>query len=293
MIAALILAHHSPDLLSRLVKRLGHYGVQCFIHIDAKIDIGPFQQACSATGATFIEPRTEMRWGGFSIVAATISLLTVAISDSQASHFVLTSGDSYPIKPCEQFCRLLMRPTEQIDFVVVPPTNPVYQRIAQTFLPDTRVGAFLNRDGDPTVQRFVTENSLAELERVRRVFEMKKAGFPWRYAKGGQWWVLTRATAKRCLEIIGRETALIEWFTYSSVPDESFFHTILENFGPFEIAGGGPVYTEWGRAPRPYLFAEGADLEALKCVPAPLARKFSIKDGAVLLDILDEWMDMA
>jgi len=234
-----------------------------------------------------------LRWGGFSIVEATISLLSAPICDPQFSYFVLTSGDSYPIKPCEQFRQLVMRPFEQIQFNVVLPQHPLYQRIARTFLPDTRVGAFLNREGDPTVQRFVTEDSLADLERIGRVFEMKKTGFPWRYAKGGQWWVLTRSTAQRCLDVIARETDLIDWFTYSSVPDESFFQTILENFGPIEVGSGAPVYTEWGRTPRPYLFADPVDLEALKSVPAPLARKFSIRDGAVLLDLLDEWMDTA
>jgi hypothetical protein len=291
MIAALILAHHSPDLLSRLVKRLGLYSARCFVHIDAKVEIEPFYDACSATDAKFVQPRTEMRWGGFSIVEATISLLSTAMSDPQFSHFFLTSGDSYPIKPCAEFCQLIMRPFEQIEIRVVPPQNPVYQRIAQTFLPDTRLGAFLNREGDPTVQRFVTESTLAKFDRIRQVFEMKRTGFPWRYAKGGQWWVLTRSTAQECLNTIARETDLIEWFRYSSVPDESFFQTILENFGPFEIGSGPPVYTEWGRAPRPYLFADCADLEALKSVPAPLARKFSNSGGAALLDMLDEWMD--
>jgi hypothetical protein len=293
MIAALILAHYSPDLLGRLVKRLSQYGVRCFVHVDAKVDIGPFCEACAATDAEFIEPRIEVRWGGFSIVAATISLLRAAISHVQFSHFILTSGDSYPIKPREQFCQLVMRPFEQIVFNVVPPRDPVFQRIARTFLPDTRVGAFLNREGDPTVQRFVTEDTLAALDRIGRVFEMKKAGFPWRYAKGGQWWVLTRTTAQRCLDIIARETELIDWFTYSSVPDESFFHTILENFGPIEVGKGTPVYTEWGRMPRPYVFAERLDLEVLKNAPAPLARKLSIRDGAELLDLLDDWMGIA
>ena len=289
--AALILAHHSPELLNRLVSRLESYGAKCYVHIDAGVDIAPFQAACSLTGATFIEHRVELRWGGFSIVAATINLLSAALADPRLTHFILTSGDSYPIKSREQFRELAMRPFDQIELGVVQPESLVYQRIAHTFLPDTSIGAFLHREGDPSLQRFITEDFLADIDRIKRIFEMKKGRFPWRYAKGSQWWILTRATAQRCLQIIESEKEFVEWFIFSSVPDEALFQTIVENFGPFEIRKSATVYTVWWRSPRPFLFIDSADLDSLKAAPAPLARKFSSRQGAPLLDLLDRWMD--
>jgi Core-2/I-Branching enzyme len=292
-IAALVLAHHSPSLLSRLVKRLNSYGARCFIHIDAQVDITPFQAECALTSAIFVEPRIEVKWGGFSLVAATISLLSAALSEPSFSHFLLISGDSYPIKPRKQFRQMVIRPYEQIELAVISPQNPMYTRIAQTFLPDTELGAFRDGGGDSTLQRFLTKGTLAQFNRIRRVFKMKQAGFDWRYARGSQWWVLTRAAAEKCIDVIKNETQLLEWFTYSSVPDEALFHTILENFGSFKIDPRAPVCTVWDRSPRPYLFKNSADLEMLKKVSAPLARKFSLEGSSLLLDLLDEWMDTA
>jgi hypothetical protein len=291
MIAALILAHHSPGMLSRLVRRLEQYGVQCFIHIDAGVECAPFQAACSGTQAVFVNPRVEVRWGGYSVVMATLTLIRAALPGSQFSHFVLASGDSYPIKPAEQFRQLVTRPFEQIELAVIPPQKPMYQRISRTFLPDSSIGALIHREGNPTFQRFLTHDTVADFERIGRVFEMKKGQFPWRYAKGGQWWILTRPTMENCLEVITREAELIEWFTYSSVPDEALFQTILANFGPFKVGAGTPMYTVWERTPRPYLFSDPADLDLLKSAPTPLARKFSPKQGSMLLDMLDAWMD--
>jgi hypothetical protein len=288
MIAALILAHHSPKLLSRLVKRLEFYGAQCFIHVDAKVDITPFHAACSAANANFISSRTKVAWGGFSLVEATVSLLSAALPDPRFSHFVLTSGDSYPIKPPEEFRQLVMQPFEQIELRVIPPQDQIHYRIAQTFLPDTQVPALLHDEDATALQHSLTEEAFAQ---VSRVFNMKKTGFPWQYAKGGQWWVLTRSTAQRCMDVIAHETHLVEWFTYSYVSDEALFQTIMQNFGPFQIRARSPVYTVWDGAAHPLRFTDVTDLDRLKNAPAPLARKFSLEHGSALLDLLDEWMD--
>ena len=291
MIAALILAHQAPELLGRLVRRLEAYGAQCFIHVDSKADITPFHTACSAAAkAVFLEHRIKVRWGGFSMIEATLSLLSTALSKQAFTHFVFISGNSYPIKPREQFLQMVTMPLEQMELRVIPPGSAVYKRIAQTFIPDTSVGAF-RQDGDWTLQRFLTEDTVADFDRIRRVFEMKKTEFPWRYAKGSQWWILTRATALRCLDVLARETDFVNWFTYSSVPDEALFQTIIENFVPFNVKRESPVYTLWNSSPRPYLFRDSEDLERLKNAPAPFARKFSIEHGCLLLDLLDEWMD--
>ena len=288
MIAVLILAHHSPDLLGRLVKRLESYGAQCFIHIDAKVDIAPFRAACSASSPIFVKPRKRVTWGGFSLVAATLSLLSAAISDTRFTHFVLISGDSYPIKPREQFRQLVMRPFEQLEHRVIPSTSPMYKRITETYFPETFVHFAPDEAGNSAAQPRVSKTTLMQ---VKRIHKMKQQGFPWRYAKGGQWWSLTAETARHCMDVIGREPELMKWFAYSAVPDEALFQTILENFGLFRIGAGMPVYTVWDGTAHPLEFSDPDHFEKLKRAANPFARKFSLKNGAQLLDLLDHWMD--
>jgi Core-2/I-Branching enzyme/F5/8 type C domain len=291
MIAVLILAHKSPELLGRLVKRLESYGAQCFIHVDAKVDIRPFQAACSAANPIFIEPRTEVTWGGFSIVEATISLLSAALLDSRFTYFVLISGDTYPVKPREQFRHLVTRPFDQIGAVVVPPTSETFKRISWTYFPNTLIPFTPDAENSPAVRARMTEAISAQ---IKRTFEMKQKGFRWRYSKGGQWWSLTRETAQKCMDLIKSESELIEWFTYSVVPDEAFFQTILENYGPFPIGGGMPVYTLWDPShstSHPIVFTDPADFPRIKKTISPFGRKFSLEQGSALLDLLDSWMD--
>src|ERR1700678_42211 len=212
MIAALILAHQSRELLARLVKRLESYGAHCFIHIDAKVDIAPFQAACSTSNATFIKPRTKVTWGGFSIVEATVSLLSAALPNPRFTHFVLLSGDSYPIKPRGQFRHVVTRPFEQIDWHLIPPESQMYKRISETFFPDTLVPFAPNGQGNSAAHPVVTQPRATKktLRQVERAFKMKERGFPWRYCKGGQWWSLTAETARKCLDVIACETEFIK-----------------------------------------------------------------------------------
>ena len=290
MTAVLILAHQSPELLGRLVRRLESYGTACLIHVDAKVDIAPFEKACSSTSAVFIRPRTKVTWGGFSIVEATISLLEAALPDSRFTHFLLISGDAYPVKPRGQFRYLIARPFDQISGGVIRPDSETYKRISCTYFPDTLVPFAPDGRGKTHAQPDATKKAAM---RVRQAYQMKKSGFPWRYSKGGQWWSLTRETVERCMEVIKSQPELVEWFTCSLVPDEAFFQTIIENFGPSRTGAGMPVFTLWDprSTAHPLVFTDSSDLERLRRTICPLARKFSLNNGTLLLDLLDCWMD--
>jgi hypothetical protein len=290
MTAVLILAHQSPELLGRLVRRLESYGASCLIHIDAKADIAPFEEACSSMSARFIRPRTKVTWGGFSIVEATISLLEAALAEPRFTHFLLISGDTYPVKPRGQFRHLIARPFDQISGYVIAPDSETYKRISHTYYPNTLQPFAPDRRDRNSSQ--APEKKKASMQ-VRRAYRMKKAGFPWRYSKGGQWWSLTRETVERCMEVVKSQPELVEWFTCSLVPDEAFFQTIIENFGASRIGAGMPVYTVWDprSTAHPLVFTDSSEIERLKRAVSPLARKFSLNQGSLLLDLLDRWMD--
>jgi hypothetical protein len=42
----LILAHHKPLMLGRLVRSIERDGVAAYVHIDAKVDQSEFDDAC-------------------------------------------------------------------------------------------------------------------------------------------------------------------------------------------------------------------------------------------------------
>src|SRR5690349_19353849 len=97
-IAYLILAHNTPNHLSRLVRALDSANAAFFIHVDRKSDISPFRKGLSQPNTTFLEDRVAVYWGDFSDVRATIELIKKALSHSfEPVYFVLLSGADYPL----------------------------------------------------------------------------------------------------------------------------------------------------------------------------------------------------
>jgi hypothetical protein len=96
-IAFLILAHRNADQIERLCSRLRPHGV--FVHVDAQAVDFPTNQLAELPGVTVISPRRAVHWGDFSMVEATITLLSAARAVGSFDRYVLLSGECYPAKP--------------------------------------------------------------------------------------------------------------------------------------------------------------------------------------------------
>lgn len=285
MLCALILAHHSPVLVSRLIARLGSFGVTCIVHVDKKVEIKPFLAACKGSGAVFLTERTEVIWGGHSIVNATFSLIRAALPDDRYSNFLLISGDTYPVCSADDFRRFLDDGADHIQIQNVDANSDAFLRISRVYLPDARIGKF---GYQAETERYVTEDVVSALQEIKEAWHCKRNGsFQWKFTKGSQWWCLQRSTLNRCMELMSSETEFALWFKYSAIPDESLFQTLIYNFISPKFANSHPVFTIWDRQPRPYIMSTPQDLDLLKRTRLPLARKFSAKDPTIL-DMLDD-----
>ena len=65
-------------------------------------------------------------------------------------------------------------------------------------------------------------------------------------------------------------------FRYSAVPDELLFQTLIGNYVPRSRVRSGPVFVDWTRTPRPYIFTTASELSSIGPDYA-FARKFSGK----------------
>jgi Core-2/I-Branching enzyme len=95
-IAFLILAHRNADQLERLCLRLRPHNV--FVHVDAQAVNFPTNQLAGLPGVTVISPRRAVHWGDFSMVEATLTLLSAAHTAGPFDRYVLLSGECYPAK---------------------------------------------------------------------------------------------------------------------------------------------------------------------------------------------------
>ncbi len=98
-LAYLILAHGNKSQLERLVKSLVYPNTDIYIHLDSKLAITEFADLSLLEGVFFIKKRTNIRWGDYSMVAATLlSFEEILNNGSTYSHINLLSGQDYLLK---------------------------------------------------------------------------------------------------------------------------------------------------------------------------------------------------
>lgn len=279
-IAYLILAHAHPQQLARLVARLAAPGVRFYLHIDANTpaerytEIEDAVRASSNSDSVRFITRRPCRWGGFSLVAATLDLLRTAQADG-FDWAILLSGQDYPLKTHAQICATLATPgvAGWIDLKAPEEFDVAYrwQRHHPEALNGTRRGKLLQR-----LQRIAhhlgwQRQLPAPLSEVRA---------------GSQWWMLSAAAVRTVLESCSANPRLEAFFARTLVPDEMFFQTLLWH-SPLRPAlqANALRHIEWpdgAWSPRTFM---PDDIPALCRSPALFARKFA-PDGetAGLLD---------
>ena len=278
----MILAHRAPKLFKRLGARLApHFAV--IAHVDASADREAF-----ATEDIALLPRSHrIRWGSYAMIAAALDLLRHGLAQEGTETFTLISGDTYPICSPQRLKEVLDLRIDCIDSDLVAPTSETAQRIVNTYLPDTRIGElrpgmhFLHRHLDEDLTGLVAE---AERSRLARPAFLKDYG----YAKGAQWWSLTRPTAEKILGLVAEDPRLVEAMRFSAIPDEAFFQTAIAKLGLHETIRPSLVLAKWDTVPAPYTFEKVDDIVFLKDQKRPLARKFGDASDDLIARIEEE-----
>jgi hypothetical protein len=213
--AYLVLAHHQPNHLARLIRILDRPDCAFFIHIDAKADEATFKQSLEAkSNIVFIEPRRAVNWGGFSVVDATLALLSAALGFAPPFHrFCLLSGSDFPIK---HNTRILT------DF----DSNKEFMRV------DRKLDPFQEDSHGRLVGfHWFADSSDANLQALSGKVKRE----PYRHISlyhGAQWWALTRDCIEYILRFLSSNHEYSSFFRHTLCPDEIFFHSVVKQ-SPF------------------------------------------------------------
>lgn len=220
-IAYLVLAHHQPALLQRLIGALHAQGSHFFVHIDLRVPTGGFAGQCDPRTTTFVEDRIRVNHGGFTQVRAMLKLLELASSVSDFDYFVFLSGQDYPIKNNNYIQKYFTQHcgTNFINF---------YPLIA---------GADLSQN----IRRYYFTDALSALpssirKPIKAVLSLVNAVLPDRPFfdsmipyRGSTSWCLTGETAKTILDFAKSNQDYLTYFRRAFCSDEIFFQTIVLN----------------------------------------------------------------
>lgn len=281
-ICSLVLAHQSPNHLTRLLRTLTVHGDTAVVHLDRRVDPADFAEALATPGVTLVQNRVEVVWGGWSIVEATLRALRTGLTTSpDASHYQLMSGDSFPLRPMPEVRRRYQDSgdTNFLDLTPFPqPHKPAY-RIRNYYIEH-------DPWGHPMSLVFRAAN------RAMRRPTIALGGRT--LYSGSQWWTLTSQASRWLVGAVDHSPKLVRFMRHTRVPDEHFVQILLGN-SPLHPTIRPPLfYADWrpgpaGRLP-PILTPE--HIGDLNGSDSLWARKFP-DDSIALLDQLTEQWDEA
>lgn len=290
-VAYLIVAHHQPEHLARLVHSLSADWNDIYIHIDRKVDLEAFVSCIDISdNPVFLntEQRIDVRWGGVSVVEAIISLLSEAFESEQSyDRFCLLSGSDFPIKSLDEIKSVFASDIEfmRIDRCLIPDTNTTHSRYI-------------------SYHYFTDSNSLQDRNLSGKIGRKPYAGINMYH--GSAWWSLTRGCVEYIIDFLAINPDYTEFHRTTFCPDEIYFQSIVKNSHyaemlshNFETQGEnskacffnehGCHYIDWNAVscslPKILRIEDGC---ALKYSDMLFARKFDQQISLALLDKLDQ-----
>jgi hypothetical protein len=269
-LAYLIVAHHQPEHLARLLRAMDQENSYFFIHVDKKTAIAPFKAAVPRqANIVFLPDRVAVQWGKLSIVQAVLKLLRTAVGSGRAfRYYTLLSGSDYPIKARREIHARLGASNRQfirIDRKLVGEPRNAHFRFIERLPPGTYFGDLI----------------------------------PYH---GSMYWSLTADCIRFILAFLNENPGFIDLHSQVFAPDEIFFHSIVKA-SPFAEAilqdfergtcadhlHHANHYIDWaGRRQREHLTLDERDFEDLLASQALFARKFDQERSRRLLDLIDE-----
>ncbi|WP_053990071.1 beta-1,6-N-acetylglucosaminyltransferase [Mangrovimonas sp. TPBH4] len=298
----LILAHKSPLQLRRQITALNELDSYFYIHIDLKSDLDQFENVTWSENVFFINDRVDCIWGDFSIVRATLNLIQIALKNHSEGICVLLSGNCYPIKSLSHIDTFFNEYKNKV-FIDIDDAEvrwwDFYKRVEyyRINLNSKRGQSLLLKGFNlETLKHFVKRRiSIEQLFKI--LFVKRNLSLDMKFYGGSQWWAMDLSKLALVNNFIEqKQKILFDFFSYSHVPDEFFFNSIvmyLKKLNHDIEIETIVTHADWGRknCKLPVTF-ELADFKELVNLPFNIlfARKFDIHTDSLILDELDKYI---
>ena len=308
----MILTHKDPRQVEALAARileLSPWG-EVVIHHDLASDDLPWDGR-PPSRVHFVE-RSEVLWGDWSIVEATLRLMRFALEQLQADWFVILSGEHWPAADLRTW--EATADASGVDAFVEADPLPGDLSFGRA---DEARNMYLSR----CIHRWVSVRQPHLLTGQRVVFRLSKlslyvtpivtleyshrrktwfVGRPrprramhdWLFYKGSQWIAFNRRSARTILET---DPAVTDWFRRGHIPDETYFHTVLHHADELVVATDVVTYVPVGPVPPTdrWMVLRLEELPAVWRSGAPFARKVDLAERADVIHAMNAEVDQS
>jgi len=253
-----ILAHHSPKALQRLVATLQSTDNHFVIHIDNNSEITPFREALKKMINCHFTPESySSQWGSFGLIEATLHAFDfIRRHLRKRQRIVLLSGADYPIKS-EVYIKEYLKSHKHTVFIE-------YKAIPR---------AMWYKGG---VSRFPL------YEQIKECMDL--------YG-GSQWFSIPPQALTIIFQFLKVNPDFVEYFKHVKIPDESFFQTLFLNCKrPYilkNLRNQNLHLIKWEKPFNHPRIMTMKDYGQIKKSKSLFARKFEPTDSRELLQKLD------
>jgi len=301
----IIVAHRNPRQFQRLVNRLNSEDVFFYVHIDKSVDDHPFKNKLThLTNIFFLEDKERVitAWSNISFSRAILALLTKCCEKVQKDAYcVLLSGQDYPLRSNHDIYSFF-RSNYGTNYISIENVVDIWPRWKDRLerynfhLPGERLDRGLYPIVDSRCYSLRNAKDFIFLARrfgvktpVRTLFKGKRKSLCYPEPKGGStWYALPVETVVEILGHLTKHPELLKYHSFSHVPDEILFHSLINGLKPSNEIKESTTYVNWSRknVQLPVTF-ELSDLNDLLQLDKRylFARKF---DEAIDSDILDQ-----
>lgn len=233
-IAFLNLCHCEPSIVARVAKKLTkNKNFDMYIHVDAKQDIAPFQQAVDGLERVwFTKKRHKVYWGGYNAIEATCDMMEAALESGRGyDYFVVLQNLDYPIKS-NQYIESFFEQNQGTEFIrgckIAKTKDWHYARKYKIY--NKRDDDFYLKNKSKLLKG-IHDGILALVSVTTIGFNgiIKEKGEAYDLYYGTAQWAITRECAEYILQFKKTHPKFNKTMAHIQFPDEEYFHTIVHN----------------------------------------------------------------
>ncbi|GAB4550271.1 MAG: DUF5928 domain-containing protein [Ruegeria sp.] len=227
-IAYILLCHKDPDAIIAQAQRLTAVGDYIAIHFDASASAADFSRIRDALrnspNVAFAKKRIKCGWGEWSLVQASLHAVQAAVEAfPRATHFYMLSGDCMAIKTAEYAHRFL----DENDKDFIESHDFFASDWIKTGMKEDRLiyRHYFN-------ERTQSKLFYAAYEAQKRLGLTREIPEDLQIMIGSQWWCLRRRTIEAILAFLRQRRDVVQFFSTTWIPDETFFQTLVRHLIP-------------------------------------------------------------
>jgi hypothetical protein len=276
-IAYIIMAHKEPQQIERLIKKFKHQPFDFYLHIDKKIDLGPFEYLARLPHVYFVKNRVRVRWASYSfLLAVQQSIFQILKSGISYDFISIMSGQDYPISP------------------VTDIYSSLENNIGKNFICFEDDGEWWNHAMSRINKYHFTNFGFRGRYRIQFLINAllpnRKFPLPYKLYGGPRAMCMTLSTdcAAYVADFMNSNNKLRRFVRFTWGPDEFVIPTLVMN-SKFRqtVVNDNFYYIDWSKGGSNPKTLTVEDYDKMKRSGKMFARKFDIRQDHAILDLLD------